>query len=86
MTKPGALTLYGGIQSDFADGMHPYDSIPWRKKTTLKLVPFDNWAAYLDSSGAQAVYGCVVHEATRLGALGPLAAGHIGALFGPRPH
>ncbi|CAE7257200.1 unnamed protein product, partial [Symbiodinium necroappetens] len=53
VTKPGALTLYGGIQSDFADGMHPYDSIPWRKKTTLKLVPFDNWAAYLDSSGAQ---------------------------------
>ena len=57
VTKPGALTLYGGIHSDFADGMHPYDSIPWRRKTTLKLVPFDNWAAYTDETGKQARAG-----------------------------
>ena len=25
---------------------HRYDSIPWRKKTTLKLVPFDNEYVY----------------------------------------
>lgn len=46
VTKPGALTLYAGIRSSLSEGMHPYDSIPWRKKTTLKLVPFDNLANY----------------------------------------
>ncbi|CAK9075671.1 unnamed protein product [Durusdinium trenchii] len=46
VTKPGALTLYAGIRSTLSEGMHPYDSIPWRKKTTLKLVPYDNLANY----------------------------------------
>ncbi|CAJ1405152.1 unnamed protein product, partial [Effrenium voratum] len=46
VTKPGALTLYAGIRSTLSEGMHPYDSIPWRKKTTLKLVPFDNEYVY----------------------------------------
>lgn len=29
-----------------------YDSIPWRKKTTLKLVPYDNLANYPWGAGA----------------------------------
>lgn len=32
-------------QSSGAESLR-YDSIPWRKKTTLKLVPFDNLANY----------------------------------------
>ena len=52
VTKPGALTLFGGIRST-SDGMHPYDSIYWRKKTTMKLVPYDNALKYPWLSGVE---------------------------------
>ncbi|CAJ1392081.1 unnamed protein product [Effrenium voratum] len=52
--KPGGITLFAGIRSNISEGMHPYDSIPWRRKSIMKILSFDSAAEYTAaSSGAK---------------------------------
>eukprot|EP00931_Biecheleriopsis_adriatica_P048306 TRINITY_DN27909_c0_g1_i1.p1 TRINITY_DN27909_c0_g1~~TRINITY_DN27909_c0_g1_i1.p1 ORF type:complete len:3513 (-),score=559.98 TRINITY_DN27909_c0_g1_i1:29-9340(-) len=51
VTKPGALTLYAGLTSNVTEGMHPYDSIPWRRKSCLKIISLDGDEFYTPFGG-----------------------------------
>ncbi|CAK9087825.1 unnamed protein product [Durusdinium trenchii] len=52
-TKAGGITLFAGIRSNLSEGMHPYDSIPWRRKSIMKILSLDNAAEHLSSDGSR---------------------------------
>ncbi|CAE8606338.1 unnamed protein product, partial [Polarella glacialis] len=66
VTKSGALTLYAGVTSNVSEGLHPYDSIPWRRKSLLKLVAFDNHRVWTPYGGSEEDAKVTLEKSLRL--------------------